>query len=442
MLALSALASALPELALGLAVGGHTVAQAGLLMHASHRYRFLRGGRVPAPQRPADPSEWPRVTVQLPVYNEPAVVERLIDAVAALDYPRDRLHIQLLDDSDDAADGLGTSARAASAVARHRAQGIDIDHVRRGSRAGYKAGALAHGMQGSEASMFAILDADFVPAPDFLRRLVPYFADPRVGLVQARWGHLDRDASWLTRAQATLLDAHFLLEHTVRQQRGRFFNFNGTGGVWRRECIEQAGGWSHATLTEDLDLSYRAQAAGWRFVFDPTVVVPAELPGDLRAFQGQQRRWVTGAIQTAILLLPRLWQQPLPLAVRVEATLHLTANTAYPLLLLAMVLLPSALAAPRVLAPPAELALQVAMLMLGIVPVSLFLIAGQRAAGRPWRRALTDAGLALLLGTIAAPSNAYAVWRGATTRGGVFERTPKRGDTSPRAARSSATACP
>lgn len=416
----------LAAMALGLSACGYALAQAGLLVYSSHRFAFLSGGRMRPVARPAPPGDWPAVTVQLPVYNEPAVVERLIDAVAALDYPRDRLDIQVLDDSDDARTD-GTLAIAAATIARHRARGVVIEHVRRDTRRGYKAGALAHGMARSSAPLIAILDADFVPAPQFLRELVPHFADDRVGMVQARWGHLERDASWLTRAQATMLDAHFLLEQTVRQSRGLFFNFNGTAGVWRRACIEAAGGWSHDTLTEDLDLSYRAQAAGWRFVYDRSVVVPAELPADMWAFQVQQRRWATGAVQTARKLLPGLLSSPLPDACKLEAVLHLTANLSYPLLLLLSSLLWPVLAAPRTTSALTMLLLQATVILLGVAPVFAFLVAGQRAAGRSWRAALFDGALALVLGLGSAPNNARAVWTGWRSRGGVFERTPKRG---------------
>ncbi len=400
----------------------YALAQAGLLVYASHRHTLWYRSRTPAPARPPAPASWPEVTVQLPVYNEPAVVERLIGAAAALDYPCDRLAIQVLDDSTD-----DTSALAAAAVADARARGIRIEHLRRGARTGYKAGALAHGLAHTQAPFVAVFDADFVPPPAFLRELVPHFADERVGLVQARWGHLDRDRSALTRAQAAMLDAHFLLEHAVRQARGQFFNFNGTAGIWRRRCIEEAGGWSHDTLTEDLDLSYRAQLAGWRFVFDPRVVVPAELPGGMRAFQTQQRRWATGAIQTARKLLPSVLASPLPASVKLEAVLHLTANAAYPLLLLLSLLLLPVLTGPRTLSPEAVAALQAVVLALGVLPVALFLAAGQRAAGRPWRHAVTDTALALVLGAGMALGNTRAVLAGLRTRGGVFERTPKRG---------------
>ncbi|HXG58947.1 MAG TPA: glycosyltransferase, partial [Thermoanaerobaculia bacterium] len=266
---------------------------------------------------------FPPVTVQLPLYNEPNVAARLIDAVAALDYPGP-LDIQVLDDSTDA-----TTEIVAGRVAYHRARGIAIEHVRRNSREGYKAGALAYGMSRSRAELFAIFDADFVPPPDLLLRMVPHFADPRTGMVQARWTHINREQSLLTRVQAIYLDGHFAIESAARHLAGRFFNFNGTAGIWRRRAIEEAGGWSPATLTEDLDLSYRAQLAGWRFVFLPHVEVAAELPATFSGFQEQQHRWAKGSIQTARRILPRIARATLPMATKIEAWFHLTSNTAY-----------------------------------------------------------------------------------------------------------------
>ncbi|MFT4977331.1 MAG: cellulose synthase/poly-beta-1,6-N-acetylglucosamine synthase-like glycosyltransferase, partial [Myxococcota bacterium] len=237
----------------------------------------------------------PIVTVQLPVYNERNVVERLIDAACQLRWPGDRLEIQILDDSTDE-----TTTIAEDAAARWREQGIDVAVIRRDDRVGYKAGALQHGMQLARGSLLAVFDADFIPPPDFLEETVPHMLhSPRVGMVQARWGHLNEQSSSLTRLSAVLLDGHFVLEHTARNRSGRFFNFNGTAGIWRRSCIEEAGGWQHDTLTEDLDLSYRAQLAGWRFVFLRDLIAPAELPADMPAFKVQQRRWAKGTIQTA-----------------------------------------------------------------------------------------------------------------------------------------------
>ncbi len=230
--------------------------------------------------------DWPFVTIQLPVFNERHVIERLIDAACALDYPRDRLEVQVLDDSTD-----DTTRRARGRVAFHRARGSVVALLHRRRRTGFKAGALAAGLMRARGELVCVFDADFLPPRDFLRRTVALFDDPGVGVVQARWGHLNRDYSFLTEAQALFLDGHFAIEHVARAGSGRFFNFNGTAGLWRRRAIEDAGGWTHDTLTEDLDLSYRAQIRGWKFIYRGDVVAPAELPVDMEAFKAQQRRW-------------------------------------------------------------------------------------------------------------------------------------------------------
>jgi cellulose synthase/poly-beta-1,6-N-acetylglucosamine synthase-like glycosyltransferase len=364
----------------------------------------------------------PPVTIQLPIYNEMYVADRLIDAVCRIDYPRELLEIQVLDDSTDE-----TTSLAAAAVARHRVRGVPIRLLCRDDRTGFKAGALAAGLRATDAELIAVFDADFVPAPDFLTRLVPHFGDPRVGMVQARWGHLNRRHSTLTAAQAVMLDSHFLLEHVTRMERGLFFNFNGTAGIWRRDCIEDAGGWSHDTLTEDLDLSYRAQMAGWTFVFDPSVESPAELPADIEALKSQQRRWAKGSIQTARKLLPLLWRSPRPLRVKLEALFHLTSNFTYPLLLvLALLLLPVLLGTST--APPGLVwALQIGVLLFGVIPVSIFLAIGQRAAGEPGLRLWRHVGAALVIGVGLSVNNARAVIEGLGPSIGQWERTPKAG---------------
>ncbi len=413
-------------------VAARIVAIVGLVLYlySSHRYlvlwRWRRVRRDPRSPRPPAPASWPRVTVQLPVFNEPEVVERLIDAIAAFDYPRDRLEIQVLDDSTD-----GTTDLARAAAARHRSRGIDITICHRTARHGFKAGALAEGMRTARGEFIAVFDADFVPPPGFLTGVLPHFAHSDVGMVQARWGHLNRDRSWITRAQAVMLDAHFLLEHEVRMRCGLFFNFNGTAGIWRRECIERAGGWSADTLTEDLDLSYRAQLAGWRFVFEPGVVCPAELPGDIEALKSQQRRWTQGSIQTAFKLLPRVWASRASRAAKLEAFFHLTSNLSYPLLLALIALTLPAM----VLAPPPPMrswlgtALQLVVLACGVLPLMLFLIAGQRAAGGrgTWQIA-GETCAALVLGVGLSVNNARAALKAFLGVMGDWERTPKTGD--------------
>ena len=367
--------------------------------------------------------ELPRVTIQLPIFNERCVVERLIAAVASLDYPRDRLEIQVLDDSTDE-----TTRLAARAVARERARGTDIRLLHRRRRRGFKAGALAAGLRVARGEMIAVFDADFVPSSDFLLRALPHFDRPSIGMVQARWGHLNRGRSAFTQAQAVVLDAHFLLEHATRMENGLFFNFNGTAGVWRRACIEDAGGWSADTLTEDLDLSYRAQLRGWRFRFVPDLIAPAELPGDIVSLKTQQRRWAKGSIQTARKLLPRVFATERRRWIRLEAFVHLTSNMAYPLLLaLGLLLLPVLLGAP---AAPAWLGwtIQGGVWLFGVIPTLLFLVVGQREAGSPWRRIPRDVASAMVLGIGLSLNNTCAVLGGLRAEVGNWERTPKTGD--------------
>src|SRR5574341_398096 len=257
--------------------------------------------RGEAPPRPAldDP---PRVTVQLPIYNELYVVERVIDSAVALDWPRDRLQVQVLDDSDDE-----TTQIAQARVDYFRRRGMDITLIRRTNREGFKAGALAAGLEGANGEFIAIFDADFVSPPDFLKQIIPHFAGRHdLGLVQTRWGHLNANYSTLTRVQALALDGHFVVEQSARQRNSLFMNFNGSAGVWRRACIEDAGGWQADTLSEDLDLSYRAQMRGWRIGYAPDVVVPGELPSQVEAFKKQQFRWAKGSFQVVRKMLPEV----------------------------------------------------------------------------------------------------------------------------------------
>ena len=371
---------------------------------------------------------WPSVTIQLPLYNERLVARRLIDSVAALDYPPHLLQIQVLDDSTDE-----TSVLAAVAAAHHRARGVRIQVLHRDSRTGFKAGALAAGLKRARGEFIVIFDADFVPGPDFLRQVLPHFSDPNVGMVQARWTHLNRDRSLLTAAQAVMLDSHFLLEHEARMGSGLFFNFNGTAGAWRRSCVEDAGGWAHDTLTEDLDLSYRAQLSGWRFVSLQRVIAPAELPADMHALKSQQRRWAQGSIQTARKLLPIVLRSALPLRVKLEAVLHLTGNTAYPLLLLSGLLLLPVITAVSKTAPGLAIALDAGVIFIGIVPVSLFLVSGQILAGSHGWRILRDVLATLVIGAGLSLNNTGAVLKGLRKGIGDWERTPKTGDGGPRA---------
>ena len=395
-----------------------------LSAYGAHRcyllYLYTRYRPRPAP--PARmPEELPGVTVQLPVYNELYVVERLIDAAARLDYPAERLEIQVLDDSTDE-----TQAIAARTVARWRSRGVRIRLLRRAERSGYKAGALAAGLRAASGEAIAIFDADFLPPRDFLRRAIPALRQPGVGMVQARWGHVNRDYSWLTRVQALLLDAHFVLEHGARHRGGCFFNFNGTAGVWRREAIEDAGGWQPDTLTEDLDLSYRAQLAGWRFVFLPDLVAPAELPVAMHDFKVQQQRWTTGSIQTCLKLLPAVLRSRAPLRVKLEAFFHLTANFNYPLLLLVSILLPPALFV-RGGGAPSFLAVDLPLFCAAGLSIVNFYAVSQRAVRRDWLSPLKYVPLALAVGIGLSVNNARAVLGALRRRRLRFRRTPKYG---------------
>jgi len=392
-----------------------------LAVYSLHRFYLVRlRRRTPEPRRVTG-DEYPPLTIQLPLFNEPNVAARLLDAVAAIEYPGP-LDIQVLDDSTD-----DTPSIIAECVASMQARGIRVAHIRRESRDGYKAGALAHGMSLSASELFAVFDADFVPPPDVLLRMVPHFAGARIGMVQARWTHLNRDRSLLTRVQALFLDAHFAVESAARNFTGRFFNFNGTAGVWRRAAIEEAGGWSASTLTEDLDLSYRAQLAGWSFVFLPDVEVPAELPAALSGFQEQQHRWAKGSIQTARKVLPEIARADVSRSVKAEAAFHLTNNSAYLLsVLLALLIVPAMVIRHRhelIWSFVIDLVLYAA----STASVLLFYVEGQRRAGRG-RPPLRELLAVLPVGVGMSIRNASAVLEGLFQNGGHFRRTPKEGN--------------
>ena len=309
-----------------------------LAIYGVHRYTMCwlyfkyRKNANPNPNSHFD--ELPRVTVQLPIYNEQFVIDRLIEAVCAMEYPSDKLEIQVLDDSTDE-----TQQVAADIVARYAALGHPIVYIHRANRYGYKAGALDAGLKVAKGEFVAIFDADFVPPPDWLLRVVHHFAEPGIGMVQTRWTHLNRDYSMLTQIEAILLDGHFVLEHGARYRSGDFFNFNGAAGMWRIQAITDGGGWQHDTLTEDTDLSYRSQIAGWKFKYLPQIECPAELPIEMTAFKTQQARWAKGLIQTSIKVLPKIFRSNVPRRIKVEAVYHLTANLSYPLMVVMSALL-------------------------------------------------------------------------------------------------------
>lgn len=376
------------------------------------RHRKSAFGKVaPAPAK----SELPSVTVQLPLFNEKLVVERLIDAVAALDYPAEKLTIQVLDDSTDE-----TIALARARVAFHRQHGVNIEYVRRPERTGFKAGALAYGLQFAPGEFIAIFDADFVPPRDFLRQMIPHFRDPQVGMVQARWGHLNDTANPFTRAQALALDGHFVIEQTVRSQTGLLMNFNGSGGIWRRAAIDDAGGWQADTIAEDLDLSYRAQLRGWQLAYAPTIVAPAEIPPLLTAFKRQQFRWAKGAIQAlrkfaGTLLRARLspWQ-------KIQAFLHLSGYMVHPLMLAMIVVgLPVILVRDPGTLPVGALGVA------GFAPPVLFALS-QWGAYRNWLHRFAYFPFLVLFGAGIMLNNSWAVFEGLTGRNPrEFLRTPK-----------------
>jgi len=295
----------------------------------------LAAWRRPRHPDPGPLDSYPRVTVQLPIFNELYVVERLVNASCALDWPRDRLEIQVLDDSTDE-----TRFLVARLVRRWTEQGFNISHIRRLDREGFKAGALEAGLAEAQGEFVAVFDADFVPPPGFLKGTIPYFRYERVGFVQARWGHLNQSYSLLTELQSVIIDAHFFVDQVARNRGGFFMNFNGTAGVWRREAIIDAGGWEHDTLAEDLDLSYRAQLRGWEAVYLPNLVVEAELPVTVSAYRAQQRRWAAGSLACAIKLLPKVMQAPISVGVKLQAALHLMGYGSHACLLVMFLLQP------------------------------------------------------------------------------------------------------
>ncbi len=370
----------------------------------------------------------PWVTIQLPLYNEATVAGRLLDHVAAIEWPASRLEIQVLDDSTDE-----TRALVRAKVESLREGGLDVVYIHRVDRTGYKAGALDNGLQVAKGELVAIFDADFLPQTDFLRAVVPHFmADAKVGMVQARWGHLNRAHSMLTRTQALMLDGHHLVENRARMAAGWLFNFSGTGGMWRKEAIASAGGWQHDTLTEDLDLSYRAQLAGWRFVYRENVVTPAELPEDISAFRAQQFRWAKGTVQTARKLLGRILRSNLTPMQRVEAFFHMTPHFAYPLMvLLSVLLLPALLLMPA--ADPRTMLMIDLPLVIGTTgSLAAFYAMAEAAQGRRRIDALKQLPALLALGAGLAPHLTKAVWEGMWSMAGEFVRTPKKGTTEGR----------
>ena len=382
--------------------------------------RLVRAAET-APSSPPEP--WPPLLVQLPIYNEPAVAERLLRCCAALRYPAP-LRIQVLDDSTD--ETTDVVARVLEDL-RASCPGAQFNHVRRPDRTGFKAGALAEGLRRTSEPLVALFDADFQPPPDFLLRVVPHLlAGEDLGFVQARWDHLNRKESRLTRAQALLLDGHFLGEHAIRSARGLIFNFNGTAGIWRREAIKAAGGWEHDTLTEDIDLTYRARLQGWRGLFLPDTTAPAELPAGWDALLSQQRRWSRGTLQCARKLLPRLWRSDLPWTVKAEGTIPLLANLAWPLLAWLMITSFPVFFIRQHAGLYTLVWLDAALLF----PATLAFFGFYYSISRQTQSVFASLGdtlLALCLGIALALNNATAAIRGLWGQTGAFVRTPKAG---------------
>ena len=381
-------------------------------------YRYLKNQKQK--NLPFDEKFLPAVTVQLPIYNELFVAKRLIQSVSQLDYPADKLQIQVLDDSTDE-----TLDICLEQVRILKEQGLNIQYIHRKDRTGFKAGALKHGLESANGELVAIFDADFMPDPDFLKKTVPYFIDEKIGMVQTRWEHLNEDFSLLTKAQAFGLAGHFVIEQTGRNTSGYFINFNGTAGVWRKICIEDAGNWQADTLTEDLDLSYRAQLKGWKFLFLNDVSTPSELPAEVNALKSQQFRWTKGAVETAIKILPRVWKSELPFHLKVHSTFHLTNNFVYPFILLLALL-----NTPLIIIKREVPDLQIYFIIFTIFVLSFwasffFYTFAQRGIYHDWKKRLLLFPLFMSGSMGFSINNSRAVIEALLRRKSPFVRTPK-----------------
>ena len=390
--------------------------------HRSHLLYLFWKHRKNAPKPLSQFDELPMVTVQLPMFNEMYVAERLLEGVTQIDYPKDKLEIQVLDDSTDE-----TTTIAKNKVDELVARGFIATYVHRTDRTGYKAGALENGLKYTKGDYTLVFDADFVPTPSIIKDLIQYFTDPKVGMVQARWGHLNRDYSMLTRVQSMMLDGHFVIEHIARNRSGRFFNFNGTAGIWRKSAIVDAGGWQHDTLTEDMDLSFRAQLRGWNFIYVPDALAPAEIPCEMNSFKSQQFRWAKGSAQTAKKLLPVVLRANIPLHVKIEAVFHLTNNFAYLfLVILACLQLPNMLLRKHMNAPELLL-LDVPLFAATSGSIVLFYLTTHRVLYNDLWEAVRRLPLMMALGIGLSINNARAVLEGLFGGESEFVRTPKHG---------------
>jgi cellulose synthase/poly-beta-1,6-N-acetylglucosamine synthase-like glycosyltransferase len=398
-----------------------------LASYGVHRYSLVyhyyknRKNRHPEPAARFGEAELPRVTVQLPIFNEQFVVDRLVESICRLDYPREKLDIQVLDDSTDE-----TVETARQVVERYAALGYPISYHHRANRHGYKAGALQEGLRSARGEFVAVFDADFTPPPEWLRQVIHYFTDPQIGMVQTRWTHINRNYSFLTEVEAILLDGHFVLEHGARFRSGVFFNFNGTAGMWRRQAIDDAGGWEHDTLTEDTDLSYRAQMKGWRFAYIQDIECPAELPVEMTAFKTQQARWAKGLVQVALKIMPRVLKADVPLKVKLEAWYHLTANISYPLMILLSVLLLPAMVIRFYQGWFQMLMIDVPLFVASTFSISSFYLVSQKELyPRHWYRTFYFLPFLMALGVGLTVTNSRAVLEALFGKKTAFARTPK-----------------
>ncbi|MGA2206093.1 MAG: cellulose synthase family protein [Terracidiphilus sp.] len=384
-------------------------------------YQYFKHRKNYDPNPPCRFDELPQVTVQLPIFNEQFVIDRLIEAVCSMEYPREKLEIQVLDDSTDE-----TCEVAAAIVERYAALGHNIVYIHRTNRYGFKAGALGAGLKVAKGEFIAIFDADFVPPSDWLMKVIHHFAEPEIGMVQTRWAHLNRDYSILTQVEAILLDGHFILEHGARVRTGEFFNFNGTAGMWRREAISDGGGWQHDTLTEDTDLSYRSQMAGWRFKYLPDVECPSELPIEMTAFKTQQARWAKGLIQTSIKILPRVFRSQTPMRNKIEAVYHLTANLSYPLMVVMSALLIPAMICRFYQGWFQMLLIDFPLFTASTFSIAVFYVMSEREIfPKTWKKTFYYLPFLMALGIGLTVTNTKAVMEALLGIKSAFVRTPK-----------------
>jgi len=396
-----------------------------LALYGVHRYTmcylYFKYKKNYDPNPPNHFDELPRVTIQLPIFNEQFVIDRLIEAVCAMEYPKDRLEIQVLDDSTDE-----TQAVAAGIVARYAALGNPIEYIHRDNRHGFKAGALDAGLKVAKGEYVAIFDADFVPPHDWLMKVIHHFAEPGIGMVQTRWAHMNREYSMLTQIEAILLDGHFIIEHGARVRTGDYFNFNGTAGMWRIKAISDGGGWQHDTLTEDTDLSYRSQLAGWKFKYLPEVECASELPIEMTAFKTQQARWAKGLIQTSIKVLPLMFKSNVPRKIKVEAVYHLTANLSYPLMIVMSALLLPAMIVRSYQGWFQMLIFDVPLFTASTASIAVFYLMAERELfPKTWWKTIFYLPFLMALGIGLTVTNTKAVMEALFGIKSAFVRTPK-----------------